>query len=128
MTNLINKANKIIEMIPKNKKQDLDKYDLYLSEQLSKLFPEVEDDGGSYLDQNENQKINELPIPELTEILSKIYKGEVPKQLRLYEEGQNKEFQYKVKLIGLSTDSKEFSESLQSSFCQEVLIKSFLTI
>ena len=41
-------------MIPKNKKQDLDKYDLYLSEQLSKLFPEVEDDGGSYLDQNEN--------------------------------------------------------------------------
>ena len=115
-------------MIPKNKKQDLDKYDLYLSEQLSKLFPEVEDDGGSYLDQNENQKINELPIPELTEILSKIYKGEVPKQLRLYEEGQNKEFQYEVKLIGLSTDSKEFSESLQSSFCQEVLIKSFLTI
>ena len=128
MTNLINKANNIIEMIPKNKKQDLDKYDLYLSEQLSKLFPEVEDDGGSYLDQNENQKINELPIPELTEILSKIYKGEVPKQLRFYEEGQNKEFQYKVKLIGLSTDSKEFSESLQSSFCQEVLIKSFLTI
>ena len=31
-------------MIPKNEKQDLDKYDIYLSEQLSRLFPDVEDD------------------------------------------------------------------------------------
>ena len=79
-------------MMPKNEKQDLDKYDLYLSEQLSKLFPEVEDGGGKYVSQdNDNdQKINELPIPELTEILSKIDKGEVPKQLEFFEEGQTK--------------------------------------
>ena len=62
-------------MVPKNEKQDLDKYDINLSEQLSKLFPEVEDGGGGgYLGQEDDQKRNELPIPEVTEILSKIDK------------------------------------------------------
>ena len=90
-------------MIPKNEKQDLDKYDIYQSEQLSRLFPDVEDDdGGVYLGQKDDQKINELPIPELTEILFKIGKAEVPKQLEFFEGGQNKEFKDKLKLIGLS--------------------------
>ena len=85
ITNLIDKANNIIEMVPKNEKQDLNKYDIHLSEQLSKLFPEVEDgSGGGYLGQEDDQKINELPIPELTEISSKIDKGEVPKQLEFF--------------------------------------------
>ena len=129
ITNLIDKANNIIEMVPKNEKQDLDKYDIFLSEQLSKLFPEVEDGGGGgYLGQEDNQKINELPIPELTEILSKIDKVEVPKQPEFFEEGQNKKFEDKVKLIGISTDSMEFLEFLQSSFCQELLIENKLKI
>ena len=63
-----------------------------------------------YLGQEDDQKINELPISELTEILSKIDKGEVPKQLEFFEGGQNKEFEDKVKLIGLSTNSIEFLE------------------
>ena len=63
--------------------------------------------------QNSDQKINELPIPELTEIFSKIDKGEVPKQLEFFEGGQNKEFENKVKPTGLSIDSIEF---LLSSF------------
>ena len=46
-------------------------------------------------------------IPELTEILSKIDKGEVPMQLEFFEWDQNKEFEDKVKLVGLSTDSIE---------------------
>ena len=73
ITNLSDKKNNVIEMIQKKKKekQDLDKYDLHLSKQLSKLFPEVEDGGGKYVTQENNdvQKINELPILELTEIL-----------------------------------------------------------
>ena len=79
-------------MIPKNEKQDLDKYDLHLSEQLSKLFPEVEADSGKNVSQdNDNdQKINELPIPELTEILSKIDKREVPKKLNFLKEVKTK--------------------------------------
>ena len=69
-----------------------------------------------------------MPIPDLTEILSRIDKGEVPKQLEFFEGGQNKEFEDKVKLIGLSTDSIEFLEFLQSSFCQELLIENKLRI
>ena len=116
-------------MVPKNEKQELDKYDIFLSEQLSKLFPEVEDGGGGgYLGQEDNQEINELPIPELTEILSKIDKVEEPKQPEFFEEGQNKKFEDKVKLIGISTDSMEFLELLQSIFCQEILIENKLKI
>ena len=76
-------------MIPKNEKQDLSKYDLHLSEQLSNLIPDVENVGSNYLDQNYDQRINKLPIAELTEILSRVDKGEVPKQLKFFEGGQN---------------------------------------
>ena len=89
ITNLIDKANNVIGMIQKKKeKQDLDKYDLYLREQLSTLFPEVEDRGGKYVTQgnDDDQKINELPIPKLTEILTKIDKREAPKQLDFVRE------------------------------------------
>ena len=65
---------------------------------------------GGYLGQEDDQKINELSIPELSEILSKIDKGKVPKQLELFEGGQNKELEDKVKLIGLSTGSIDFLE------------------
>ena len=115
-------------MIPKNEKQDLDKLDLHLSEQLSELFQEVEDWGNHVGSQNNDQKINELPIPKLTETLSKIDKGEVPKQLEFFEGGQNKEFENKVKSTGLLTDSIEFLQFLQSSFCQELLIENKLKI
>ena len=111
-------------MVPKNEKEKLYKYYIHLTQQLSKLFPEVEDDGGGwYLGQEDNQKINELPIPELTEILSKIDKGAVLKQLEFFDGGQNKEFEDKVKLIGLSPDFIKFLEFLQSSLCHELLIE-----
>ena len=51
-----------------------------------------------------------MPITDLTEILSRTDRGEVPKQLEFFEGGQNKEFEDKVKLIGLSTNSIEFLE------------------
>ena len=89
ITNLIDKANNVIEMVPKNKKEELDKLDLHLSTQLSKLFPEVED-STKIIDDKNDEKMNELPIPQLTEILSKIDKGEVPKQLNFFEGGENR--------------------------------------
>ena len=70
----------------------------------------------------------ELLIPELREVSSKIDKGKVSKQHEFFEAGQNKEFEDKVKLIGLSSDSIEFLEFLQSSFCQEVLMENKLKI
>ena len=129
ITNPTDKPNNIIEMVARNEKQDLDKYNLHLSEQLSKLFPEVEDGGGGgYLGQEDDQKINKLLISELTESLPKIDKGDVSKQLELFKGGQNKEFEDKVKLIGLSTDSIRFLEFLQSDFCQEIFIENKLKI
>ena len=71
ITNLINKANNVIEMVTKNKKDELDKLDLHLSTQLSKLCPEVED-GTKIIDDKNDEKINELPIPQLTEIFSQL--------------------------------------------------------
>ena len=46
----------------------------------------------------------------------------------MFEGGQNKEFEDKVKLIGLSTDSFEFLEFLQSDFYQEIFIENKLKI
>ena len=67
-----------------------------------------------------------MAIPELTEILSKIDKEQVPKQLEFFEGGQNKEFEDKVQLIGLPTDSMEFLECLQFDSCHEIFIKNKL--
>ena len=50
------------------------------------------------------------------------------KQLEMFEGGQSKEFENKVKSTGLSTDSTEFLEFLQSSFCQQLLTENKLKI
>ena len=59
-----------------------------------------------------------MPIPE---ILSRTDKVEVTKQLGFFEGGQNKEFEDKVQLIGLS---KDFIEFLEFSF-NLVFVKNF---
>ena len=76
-------------MVPRNKKEELDKLDLHLSIQLSKCFPEV--DGTKIIDDKNEEKINwnELPILQLIEILSKIDKGEVLKQFFWRKRKQN---------------------------------------
>ena len=50
------------------------------------------------------------------------------KQLEMFEGGQSKEFENKVKSTSLSTDSTEFLEFLQSSFCQQLLTENKLKI
>ena len=67
--------------------------------------------------------MNELTIPQLAEILSKIFV-----QLNFFEGGENIEFENRVKSIGLSTDSTQFLDFLQSDFCQEILIQNKLKI
>ena len=48
--------------------------------------------------------------------------------LNFLREIKKKEFENKVKLIGLSTDSIECLEFLQNSFCQKLLIENKLKI
>ena len=55
ITNLIDEANNVIEMVPKNKNEELDKLDLHLSTQFSKFFPEVED-GTKIIDDRNDKK------------------------------------------------------------------------
>ena len=75
-----------------------------------------------------DEKINDLPIQQLIEILSKIDKGEVPKQLNFLEGGEKIEFENRVKSVGLSTNSTQFLDVLESDFCQEILIQNKLKI
>ena len=49
-------------------------------------------------------------------------------QLNFFEGGENIEFENRVKSIGLSTDSTQFLDFLQSDFCQEVLIQNKIKI
>ena len=114
-------------MVPKIKKEQLDKLDLHLSTQLSKLFPEVED-GRKIIDDKNDEKIIELPIQQLTEIQSKIGKGEVPKQLNFFKGGENIELENRVKSISLSTNCLQFLDFLQSDFYQEISIQNKLKI
>ena len=107
ITNLIDKANNEIEMVPKTKKEELGKLDLPLSTQFLKLFSEVED-GTKIIDDKNDEKINEWPIQQLTKILSKIDKSEVLKQLNFIKGRENKEFENMLKSIDLSANSIQF--------------------
>ena len=60
--------------------------------------------------------------------MSKIDKGEVPKQLNFFEGGENIEFENRAKSIGLSTDYIQFLDFLQSDFCQKILVQNKLKI
>ena len=61
-------------MVPKvKKKRKQETIDLNLSEQLRKLFPDVDKN----INQNDTSKIPELPIDRLSEILSKIDKSRI---------------------------------------------------
>ena len=55
ITNLIDQANNVIQMMPKNKRNEDD--NLHLSEQLSKLFPEV--DVQCKIEQDDDENISE---------------------------------------------------------------------
>ena len=48
--------------------------------------------------------------------MSKIDKGEVPKQLNFLKGGENIEFEFRVKSFGLSTDSIQLIDFLQSDY------------
>ena len=85
-----------------------------MSEQLSKLFPDVQ------------QQINEpdvgahpkIELDDLSNILPKIDRGQLPPPLEFFTGGKNEIFETKTKLIGLSTDSNEFVDFIQTGICE----------
>ena len=124
LTSVIDNANNVIEMAPRVKEKTEQKADINLSEQLAKLFPDVDE---KITDKND-QSINQLRLSDLSETLSKIDKDEVPKQLEFFEGGISREFETNVRSIGLSSDSTEFLDFLQSDVCEDLLKNNKLKI
>ena len=124
LTSVIDNANNVIEMAPRVKEKTEQKADINLSEQLAKLFPDVDE---KITDKND-QSINQLRLSDLSETLSKIDKDEVPKQLEFFEGGISREFETNVRSIGLSSDSIEFLDFLQSDVCEDLLKNNKLKI
>ena len=86
LTNL-NKDTNIIEMIPKTMKKEPDDK-ITLSDQLSKLFPQVNDEGK--IPEHEDENITSLPIDKFVKILTKIDKGQIPEVLEFFSGGKVK--------------------------------------
>ena len=92
-----------------------------MSDQLSKLFLQVNDEGK--IPEHESESITSLPIDKLVEILTKTDKGQTPEVLEFFSRGKNKNFDLKV-----SSNSLHFLDFLQSAECKEILVQNRLKI
>ena len=120
-----NKDTNIIEMIPKTIKNEPDDK-IMLSDQLSKLFPQDNDEGK--IPEHEGENIASLPIDKSVEIITKTGKGQIPEVLEFFSRGKNKSFDQKVKMLGLSSNFLNFLDFLQSAECEEILVQNKLKI
>ena len=67
-----------------------------LSKELFKLIPDI--------DEKINEDKTKIPrgeLSQLSEILSEINRGEIPKQVQFFTGGENQDFELKAKVIGL---------------------------
>ena len=69
----------------------------------------------------QEEKINDLPVNNLQEIFSKIDKGEIPKELKLFG-GLNNEVENRVRSLGISADPNDFLDFLQSDICADLMM------
>ena len=76
-----------MEMILKTIKKEPDNK-IMLSDQLSKLFPQVNDEGK--IPEHEGENIASLPIDKLLEILTKTGKGQIHEVLEFFSGGKIK--------------------------------------
>ena len=120
-----NKDTNIIEMIPKSIKKEPDDK-IALSDQLSKLFPQVNDEGK--IPEHKGENITSLPIEKLVEILTKTDKGQIPEVFEFFSGGKNKNFDQKVKMLGVSSNSLDFLDFLQSAEYEEIMAQNKLKI
>ena len=95
-------------MIPKTIKKEPDDK-ITLSDRLSKLFPQVNDEGKT--PKHEDDKIASLPIDKLVEILTKTEKAQIPEILNFFC-GKKVFFDQKVKMLAVSSNSLDFLDFL----------------
>ena len=113
---LTDKAENLVEIIPKVKERKPKPEEITFSDELSKLFPEANEKIAE-----QEEKINNLPLKNIGEIFSKIDQGEVPKELEFFLGGLSNEFENRVRSLGVSTNSGEFLDFLQSKSCAEFM-------
>ena len=80
----------------KEKQKEPDISEINLSKELSKLFPDIDEK----INQDKT-KIPKVELSQLSEILSEINRGEIPKQVQFFTGGENQDFELKAKVIGL---------------------------
>ena len=97
-----------------------------MSDQLSKLLPQVIDEGKIL--EHEGENITSLPIDKLVEILTKTDKGQIPESIEFFSGGKNKNFDQKVQMLGVSSNSLDFLDFLQSAAHEEILVQNKLKI
>ena len=112
-------------MIPKTIKKEPDDK-ITLSDQLSKLLPQVNDEGK--IPEHKGENITSLPIDKLVEILTKTDKGQIPESIEFFSGGKNKNFDQKVQMLGVSSNSLDFLDFLQSAEYEEIMAQNKLKI
>ena len=115
LTSLTDKSNNVIEMVPRVKEKT-EPEEITFSDELNRLFPEANEKIAE-----QEEKIGDLPLNNLVDILSKIDKGEIPKELNFFVGGLNNEFENRVRSLGISTSSSEFLDFLQSDICADIM-------
>ena len=93
-----------------------------MSEQLSKVFPNIND-----LKKQDDEQFKE-DVDNLTEILTKIGENDTPFEFEFYTGGKNERFNEIIRGIGSSSDNLEFLDFLQSNQCKKILVINKLKI
>ena len=93
-----------------------------MSEQLSKVFPNIND-----LKKQDDEQFKE-DVDNLTEILTKIGENDTPFEFEFYTGGKNERVNEIIRGIGSSSDNLEFLDFLQSNQCKKILVINKLKI
>ena len=107
-------------MIPKTIKKEPDDK-ITLSDQLSNLLPQVNDEGK--IPEHKGENITILPIDKLVEILTKTGKEQIPEVLEFFLWWKNKHFDQRFKMLRVPSNSLDFLDFLQSAECKEILVQ-----
>ena len=96
-----------------------------LSQELSKIFPDVED---TIKERADTFKERNLDIDELVEKVGRTEKSEATFEFEFFNGGENSKFNSFIKRFGLTTENMDFVNFLQSEFCKEILQQNDLKI
>ena len=120
LTKIIDDEKNTIQIIPRKKEVGLNETNL--SEQLSKIFPNIDE-----VNKQDEEKFKE-DADDLTEILSRIGEDDTPFEFEIFTGGKKQKIWRYNCGTGLSIDNLYFLDFLQSDKCKQILINNKLKI